>query len=73
MGSPQFSLRIPLELDERLTEYAQQNGMTKTRVMLDALAQYLGCVEDVPLSRRMVEIEKKVAELEVMLNNNCAE
>ena len=28
------------------------------------IAQYLDCAEEVPLSQRMAELEKKVAELE---------
>ncbi|MDZ8264409.1 hypothetical protein [Nostoc sp. ChiQUE01b] len=64
MTSPQFSIRIPSELEQRLMGYAKQNGMTKTKVMIDALAHYLGCAEDVPLTRRVSELEKRVSALE---------
>ena len=67
MASPQFSVRIPPELDKRLLVYAKQNGMTKTKVMIDALAHYLGCAEDVPLIRRVIELEEKVATLESLV------
>ena len=43
MASPQFSVRIPPQLDEKLKEYAAKNGTTKTEVMIAALANYLGC------------------------------
>jgi predicted DNA-binding protein len=41
MASPQFSVRLPVELDERLNAYVKQAGTTKTKVMIDALAHYL--------------------------------
>ena len=64
MASPQFSVRIPLELDERLNVYVKLAGTTKTKVMLDALAHYLGCADDVPLIRRVIELEERVTTLE---------
>jgi predicted DNA-binding protein len=64
MASLQFSIRLPLKLDERLNAYAQQAGTTKTKVMLDALAHYLGCANDVPLIRRVMELEARMAALE---------
>ncbi|KYC43483.1 hypothetical protein WA1_10480 [Scytonema hofmannii PCC 7110] len=63
-SSPQFSVRIPPELDERLNAYAKQAGTTKTKVIIDALAHYLGCADDVPLIRRVLELEERVAALE---------
>ncbi len=54
MASPQFSVRLPKELDERLNAYVKVAGTTKTKVMLDALAHYLGCANDVPLIRRVL-------------------
>jgi predicted DNA-binding protein len=65
MASLQFSIRLPEKLDERLNAYAQQTGTTKTRVMIDALAHYLGCANDVPLTRRVFKIEERVTALEV--------
>ncbi|MDZ8068542.1 MAG: hypothetical protein RMY64_23410 [Nostoc sp. DedQUE08] len=64
MTSPQFSIRIPLDVEQRLMGYVKQNGMTKTKVMIDALAHYLGCAEDVPLTHRVTELEKRVSALE---------
>ncbi len=64
MASPQFSIRLPVKLDEQLNAYAQQTGTTKTKVMLDALAHYLGCADDVPLIRRVFELEERMAALE---------
>jgi predicted DNA-binding protein len=64
MASLQFSIRLPEKLDERLNAYAQETGTTKTRVMIDALAHYLGCADDVPLIRRVMELEERIAALE---------
>ena len=69
MASPQFSVRLPVELDERLNAYVKQVGTTKTKVMIDALAHYLGCADDVPLIHRVLELEERMAALEVELRN----
>ena len=55
MSVPQFSIRIPPELEQRINDYAKENRTTKTRVMIDALAYYLGCIDDLPLSRKVIE------------------
>ncbi len=67
MASSQFCVRIPSELDELLVAYAKQNGTTKTKVMVDALAHYLGFSDRVPLIHRMVELEERVAGLEAQI------
>ncbi|MDR9900516.1 hypothetical protein G7B40_039125 [Aetokthonos hydrillicola Thurmond2011] len=69
MASLQFSIRLPEKLDQRLNAYAQQTGTTKTRVMIDALAHYLGCADDVPLTRRVFEIEERLAALEAQMKS----
>jgi predicted DNA-binding protein len=58
MISPQCSIRIPKELDARLIAYAKQNHVTKTKVMIDALAHYLSRTGNVPLIDRVAEIEQ---------------
>jgi predicted DNA-binding protein len=65
MSLPQFSIRIPPELEQRVIDYAKENRTTKTRVMIDALAYYLGSIEDVPLSHKVMELEKRLTVLEV--------
>lgn len=67
MASSQFCVRIPSELDELLVAYAKQNGTTKTKVMVDALAHYLGFSKHVPLIHRMVELEERMAGLEAQM------
>ena len=68
MSVPQFSIRIPPELEQRINDYAKENRTTKTRVMIDALAYYLGCIDDLPLSRKVIELEKRVTSLEAKVN-----
>ncbi len=69
MASLQFSIRLPVKLDKQLNAYAQETGTTKTRVMIDALAHYLGCADDVPLTRRVFEIEERLAALEAQMKS----
>ena len=67
MGKPQISVRIPSSLMEKLNSYVERTGSSKTEVMVGALAQYLDCAEAIPLSQRMTEVERRVAELEVLV------
>ena len=69
MASSQFSIRIPPELDEKVKEYAVVNHTTKSRIMIDALAYYLGNIEDVPLSRKVIELERRLASIEAEINS----
>lgn len=69
MISPQFSIRLPKELDERLNTYIKVAGATKTKVMLDALAYYLGCADDIPLIRRVIQMEERLAALEAQVKS----
>lgn len=69
MASSQFSVRIPPELDEKVKQYAVVNHTTKSRVMIDALAYYLGNIEDVPLSRKVMELEKRMTSIEAKVGN----
>ncbi len=70
MVKPQIAIRLPKSLMEKLNTYVQRTGASKTEVMVGALAQYLDCPESIPLSQRMAEMEKKVAELEMLVKGN---
>ena len=67
MGKPQIAVRIPPPLLAELNQYVERIGTSKTDVIISAIAQYLGCAETVPLSQRMAEVERKVAELEATI------
>ena len=64
MGKPQIAVRMPPSLMEKLNSYVEKIGTSKTEVVVSAIALYLDCSEDVPLSQRVAEIERRVAELE---------
>ena len=64
MSRVQLAVRIPESLQEKLEGYLLETGVSKTEVVVSAIAQYLGCVDTVPLSQRMAEIERRLAELE---------
>ncbi|MEH1862536.1 MAG: DNA-binding domain-containing protein [Nostoc sp.] len=68
MVKPQIVVRLPLHLLEKLNNYAQKTGTSKTDVVVGALAQYLGCTETVPLNQRLAELEFKVAAIEEKVN-----
>ncbi len=67
MGKPQIAVRIPPPLIAELNQYVERIGTSKTDVIVSAIAAYLGCAETVPLSQRMAELERKVAELEATI------
>jgi hypothetical protein len=67
MGKPHLAIRIPPSLLAELNSYVERVGTSKTDVVVSAIAAYLGCAETVPLSQRMAEVERKVAELEVLV------
>lgn len=67
MSKVQLAVRIPPELQEKLNGYINQTGMSKTEVVVDALAHYLKCVEDLSLSQRVTELESKFKMLEAQM------
>ncbi|MCZ8188535.1 MAG: DNA-binding domain-containing protein [Microcystis sp. LE19-338.1B] len=70
MGKPQIAVRIPPPLLAELNQYVERVGTSKTDVIISAIAASLGCAETVPLSQRMAELERKVAELEALVKAN---
>ena len=64
MSKPQITVRHSPSLMGELKQYIELTGTSKTDVVASALAQYLDCAEEVPLSQRMAELEKRMAVLE---------
>ena len=64
MGKPQITVRLSPSLMGELKQYIERTGTSKTDVVASALAQYLDCVEEMPLSQRMAEVENRLTELE---------
>ncbi|MEM9928027.1 MAG: hypothetical protein AAF915_30625 [Cyanobacteria bacterium P01_D01_bin.50] len=67
MSTPQFSVRIPITLDERVKQFAKDNNVTKTKVMVDALNHYLGCMEGISLNQELHEIKQKIHAIELAI------
>jgi hypothetical protein len=41
--------------------------VSKSEVVISALANYLGCTEDIPLSQKVADLKAKVEELKVLV------
>ena len=70
MSRFQLAVRIPRFLHEKLNSYIDRTGASKTEVVVGALAHYLGCVEDLPLSQKVSELEQRIAAVETLLRTN---
>ncbi len=70
MVRPLITIRIPHDISLQLSTYMQQTGASKTEVVVSALAQYLGCVENLPLSQRVAELEARMAHMEASMNKS---
>lgn len=67
MAKPQIVVRLAPELLEKLNNYAQQIGASKTDVVVGALSKYLGCAEGLPLNQKMAELESRIATVEALV------
>jgi predicted DNA-binding protein (UPF0278 family) len=64
---PQIAVRVPSSLFEELNSYVEKNGVSKTDVVISAIATYLGCVKDLPLRQRIVDLETRIATIETKM------
>ena len=69
MDRVQLAVRIPASLQEQLDSYLHKTGVSKTEVVVSAIAQYLGCADSVPLSQRMAELELQMKELRALVKS----
>ncbi|MEW6492332.1 MAG: DNA-binding domain-containing protein [Cyanobacteriota bacterium] len=53
MNTVQLGVRIPSNLNERLTSFMFQTGMSKTHIVINAFASYMGRAEELSLIERM--------------------
>ena len=70
MGKPQIAVRMPPSLMAKLNSYVEKIDTSKTEVVVSAIAKYLDCSEDMPLSQRMAELERRMATLENKIEAN---
>ncbi len=63
----QVGVRVPDLLHEKLAEHAAALNVSKSEVVLSALAQYLDSASDVPMAVRMAMLENRVSELEALV------
>ncbi|OBQ41451.1 MAG: DNA-binding domain-containing protein [Anabaena sp. MDT14b] len=64
MSKPQIAIRLSPSLLQELNNYVELTGTSKTDVVVSAIAQYLGCADNVPLNQRMGDMERRMSELE---------
>lgn len=67
-SKPFIAARIPELLNERLDSFVQETGSSRTQILVNALAAYLGISIEIPEHTRAVDrladLEKRVAYLE---------
>lgn len=67
MARSQLNIRIPPDLEEKIQSHAQEAGITKTDIMLNALWQYFGSSEELTLKQQLVDLQRRVAQLETLV------
>ncbi len=67
MSSVSVGVRIPSNLYEKLMVHANKVQVSKSEVIISALAHYLESTKDIPLSERLADLEAKVEELQVLV------
>ena len=64
MFSVSVGVRIPSNLYEKLINHAHKINTSKSEVIISALANYLDITEDIPLSVKVANLEKRIVLLE---------
>ncbi len=72
MSNISIGIRIPPKLHKRLEVYIAETHLTKTEVILNALAQYLDANEEIPLSQRVAALEAQILELKSLVKNTSS-
>ncbi len=63
----QVGVKVPTLLHEKLKEHAAAMKVSKSEVVLSALAQYLDSASDVPMAVRMAMLEERMAAVEALV------
>lgn len=72
MSNISIGIRIPTNLHKRLESYIAETHLTKTEVILNALAQYLDVSEEIPLLQRVAALEAQMLELKSLVKNTSS-
>lgn len=64
MFSVSVGVRIPSNLYKKLLAHTSKVHVSKSEVIISALASYLNSVEDVPLAVKVANLEKRIVALE---------
>ena len=59
-----LAVRIPASLQMKLDDYLHKTKVSKTDIVITALAQYLNSPESLSLNQRMDKLERRLAALE---------
>jgi predicted DNA-binding protein len=70
MNTVQLGIRIPTNANQHLNAFIEQTGISKTEIVVNALAAYLGCISGISITERMASIEAKVTLLEALVNRD---
>jgi len=63
----QIAVRIPRNLFVKFTKYVEETGISQTEVIVAALAKYLDSLEDIAVTQKILELEKRIAALEAKI------
>ena len=64
MIKPQITIRLEPSLLSELNQYVESTGSSKTEVVVSAIAQYLGCVDQASINQRITQVERRLSLLE---------
>lgn len=67
MSTVSVGVRIPSNLYDKLMAHVNKVDVSKSEVIISALAHYLESTEDIPLSERVASLEAKVEELQLLV------
>lgn len=63
MSKPQITIRLPSSLLAELNYYVERTGESKTDVVVNAVAEYLGSAKTLSLTQRVAKLEIQIKEL----------
>lgn len=72
MSNISIGIRIPTNLHKRLEVYIAETHLTKTEVILNALAQYLDASEEMTLSQRVSALEAQMLDIKSLVKNTSS-